>query len=119
MIRNNIIQFPVYQTVKYILSAFSVQKHTILSAFSMQKHIILSAFSNKTNCKVTEILLFMQIYFALFGNLAHFYLGTWQNFVWAVGSWLIYLFGLNDFFFYINTLRYTCYKNIYKSRVNV
>lgn len=88
MIRNNIIQFPVYQTVKYILSAFSVQKH-----------IILSAFSNKTNCKVTEILLFMQIYFALFGNLAHFYLGTWQNFVWAVGSWLIYLFGLNDFFF--------------------
>lgn len=46
----------------------------------------------------------MQIYFALFGNLANFYLGTWQNFVWAVGSWLIYLFGLNDFFFNINTL---------------
>jgi len=46
----------------------------------------------------------MQIYFALFGNLAHFYLGTWQNFVWAVGSWLIYLFGLNDFFFNKNTL---------------
>ena len=46
----------------------------------------------------------MQIYFALLGNLAHFYLGTWQNFVWAVGSWLIYLFGLNDFFFNKNTL---------------
>jgi hypothetical protein len=54
----------------------------------------------------------MQIYFALFGNLAHFYLGTWQSFVWAVGSWLIYLFGLNDFFFNINTLRYTRYKNM-------
>lgn len=47
----------------------------------------------------------MQIYFALFGNLAHFYLGTWQSFVWAVGSWLIYLLGLNDFFFNKNTLR--------------
>jgi hypothetical protein len=58
----------------------------------------------------------MQIYFALFGNLAHFYLGTWQNFVWAVGSWLIYLFGLNDFFFNKNTLRFACYKNVYKSR---
>jgi hypothetical protein len=50
MIRNNIIQFPVYHTVTYILSAFSVQKY-----------IILSAFSNKTGCKVTEILLMMQI----------------------------------------------------------
>ena len=46
----------------------------------------------------------MQINFALLGNLAHFYLGTWQNLVWAVGSWLIYLFGLNDFFFNKNTL---------------
>jgi hypothetical protein len=46
----------------------------------------------------------MQINFALLGNLAHFYLGTWQNLVWAVGSWLIYLFGLNDFFFNKNML---------------
>ena len=57
MIRNNIIQFPVYHTVTYILSAFSVQKH-----------IILSAFSNKTGCKVTEILLMMQIKLHKFSN---------------------------------------------------
>ena len=59
----------------------------------------------------------MQIYFALLGNLAHFYLGTWHNFVWEVGFWLINHLNKNDFFLNRNTLRCTRYKNIKKSRI--
>ena len=55
MIRNNIVQFPIYHTVTYIMSAFSVQKHIILSAFSTQKYTILSAFSNKIAAKLLKI----------------------------------------------------------------
>ena len=54
MIRNNIVQFPVYHTITYIMSAFSVQKHIILSAFSAQKHTILSAFSIKLAAKLLK-----------------------------------------------------------------
>ncbi len=78
MIRNNIIQIPVYHTITYILSAFSVQKHTILSAFSMQKHTILSAFSIKSAANLLE-------FFYLCKFILH-YLGIWRIFTWELGK---------------------------------